>query len=172
MAGACFLTFFLSLRNWTLSASAMFVNVLPVAVIAAVLGATGQPIDMATVFIMGISLGIAVDDTSFYIHEYLDRARQGPGALITALSHTGPTMVVTCIVIVLGFSVLLVSSFIPMRTFGGLTAIGLVLAMVCDLFVLSFLLLAFSRTTKGLHYVEQTVAHGDPVPAGGGTGRP
>ena len=171
MAGACFLTFFLSLRNWTLSASAMFVNVLPVAIIAAVLGATGQPIDMATVFIMGISLGIAVDDTAFYIHEYLDRAHLGPGALVSALRHTGPTMVATCIVIVLGFSVLLVSSFIPMRTFGGLTAVGLVLAMLCDLFVLSFLLVAFSRSINGLHYVEQTVAHGGAVHAGGGAGR-
>jgi predicted RND superfamily exporter protein len=170
MAGACFVTFFLSLRNWTLSASAMFVNVLPVAVIAALLGATGQPIDMATVFIMGISLGIAVDDTSFYIHEYLDRAHLGPRALISALSHTGPTMVVTCIVIVLGFSVLLVSSFIPMRTFGGLTAAGLVLAMLCDLFVLSFLLLAFSRSVNGPQYAEQTVAHSSAVPAGGGPG--
>ena len=73
------MTFFLSLRNWTLAASAMFVNVLPVAIVAAILGATGRPIDMATVFIMGISLGIAVDDTSFFIHEYLGPARRrGP----------------------------------------------------------------------------------------------
>jgi predicted RND superfamily exporter protein len=80
-------------------------------------------------------------------------------------------MVATCIVIVLGFSVLLLSSFIPMRTFGGLTAVGLVLAMLCDLFVLSFLLVAFSRSISGLHYVEQTLAHGGTVHAGG-TSRP
>ena len=62
--------------DWTArGACAMFVNVLPVAVIGAVLGATGQPIDMATVFIMGISLGVAVDDTSFFIHGYLGRRR-------------------------------------------------------------------------------------------------
>ncbi len=41
MAVACFVTFFLSLRNWTLAANAMFVNVLPVAIVAAILGATG-----------------------------------------------------------------------------------------------------------------------------------
>ena len=78
MAVTCFVTFFLSLRNWTLAASAMFVNVLPVAIVAAILGATGRPIDMATVFIMGISLGIAVDDTSFFVHEYLARRPPGP----------------------------------------------------------------------------------------------
>jgi predicted RND superfamily exporter protein len=170
MAAACFVTFFLSLRNWTLSASAMFVNVLPVAVISAVLGATGRPIDMATVFIMGISLGIAVDDTSFYVHEYLDRRRLGGGALASALRHTAPTMIATCFVIVIGFSVLLVSAFIPMRTFGGLTAVGLVLAMLCDLFVLSFLLLAFSSKTNGPDYAEDALvgaravhAHGSPA---------
>jgi uncharacterized protein len=171
MAAACFITFFLSLRNWTLSASAMFVNVVPVAVISSVLGATGHPIDMATVFIMGISLGIAVDDTSFYVHEFLDRRRMGDGALASALRHTGPTMFATCVVIVIGFSVLLVSSFIPMRTFGGLTAIGLVLAMLCDLFILSFLLLAFSSRANGLQYAENAVATTGVVPAHGSTGR-
>jgi predicted RND superfamily exporter protein len=168
MAVACFVTFFLSLRNWALSASAMFVNVLPVAITAAILGATGRPIDMATVFIMGISLGVAVDDTSFFVHEYLDRARLGSGALASALRHTGPTMIATCIVIVIGFSVLLVSAFIPMRTFGGLTAVGLVLAMLCDLFVLSFLLLALPPKTNGLQYAEDTVAGTGALHAPGG----
>ena len=169
MAAACFTTFFLSLRNWTLSAHAMFVNVLPVAIVAAILGATGRPIDMATVFIMGISLGIAVDDTSFFVHEYLSRTHLGTGALASALRHTGPSMIATCVVIVLGFSVLLASAFTPMRTFGGMTALGLVLAMLCDLFVLSFLLVAFSGRTKGLHHAEDSVAgsgvahaHGSP----------
>jgi uncharacterized protein len=160
MAIACFATFFLSLRNWTLAASAMFVNVLPVAIIGAILGATGRPIDMATVFIMGISLGVAVDDTSFFVHEYLDRARGGGNALVSALRHTGPSMIATCIVIVFGFSVLLVSAFIPMRTFGGLTAVGLLLAMLCDLFVLSFLLLALPRKTNGLQYADTAAGTG------------
>jgi predicted RND superfamily exporter protein len=170
MALTCFAMFFLSLRNWTLAASAMFVNVLPVAIIGAILGATGQPIDMATVFIMGISLGIAVDDTSFFIHEYLARARLGNGALASALRHTGPTMIATCVVIVIGFSVLLVSAFTPMRNFGGMTAVGLVLAMLCDLFVLSFLLLALSGKRNGLQYAEDTVAGAGSIHAHGSTG--
>ena len=171
MAAACFLTFYLSLRNWTLSAIAMFVNVLPVAIIGAVMGGTGQPIDMATVFIMGISLGIAVDDTSFFVHEYLDLAHLGNGALASALQHTGPNMIATCVVIVIGFSVLLVSAFIPMRTFGGLTAVGLVLAMLCDLFIFSFLLVAISGKKNGVHYGKESVAGAGVVHAHGGGGR-
>ena len=164
MSLACFLTFFLSLRHWRLAASAMFVNVLPVAVIGAVLGATGQPIDMATVFIMGISLGVAVDDTSFFVHGYLERGRDAVGALAVTLRHSGPTMVVTCVVIVLGFSVLLLSSFTPMRTFGGLTAIGLVLAMACDVLVLPFLLLLVADRRKALHHAVTIVADAVPGP--------
>ena len=170
MAVTCFATFFLSLRNWTLSSHAMFVNVLPVAVVAAILGATGRPIDMATVFIMGISLGIAVDDTSFFVHEFLAGAHKPQEALASALRHTGPSMIATCVVIVIGFSVLLASAFTPMRTFGGMTALGLVLAMLCDLFVLSFLLIAFSGTTNGLNYAKDRVAGADVVHAHGGTG--
>ena len=171
MAVACFVTFFVSLRDWTLAASAMFVNVLPVAAIGALLGAVGWPIDMATVFIMGISLGIAVDDTSFFAHEYLDRARQGAGALTATLRHTAPTMVATCVVIVIGFSVLLLSSFTPMRTFGGMTALGLVAAMLCDVFVFPFLLLAFPGKVKEIRHAEDVVDRADAaVPAGSGAG--
>ena len=170
MSAVCFTMFFLSLRRWRLAAAATFVNILPVGLVAAILGATGRPIDMATVFIMGISLGIAVDDTSFFIHEYLDRSRLGGDALAAALRHTGPSMIATCIVIVLGFTVLLMSAFTPMRTFGGMTAVGLVLAMLCDLFVLSFLLVAFTGTTNGLHHAEDTVARADAVRAHGHPG--
>jgi predicted RND superfamily exporter protein len=165
MAIACFATFFVSLRNWRLAACAMFVNVLPVAMIGAVLGATGRPIDMATVFIMGISLGIAVDDTSFFVHGYLERGRDAVSALAATLRHSGPTMVATCVVILIGFSVLLASSFTPMRTFGGLTAIGLVLAMVCDVLVLPFLLLFVADTSRSHHHADTTLrnAVGDSV---------
>jgi hypothetical protein len=61
-------------------------------------------------------------------------------------------------VIVIGFSVLLFSAFTPMRTFGGMTAVGIALAMLCDLFILSFLLIAFSGATNGRDYAEDTVA--------------
>jgi hypothetical protein len=147
----------------------MVVNVVPVAAIGALLGFTGRPVDMATVFIMGISLGVAVDDTSFFVHEYRDRARAGAGALADTLSHTGPTMVATCVVIVIGFSLLLLSSFTPMRTFGGLTAVGLALAMLCDVFITPFLLLVFPGRAKGIQHAHHVVARAGAARAHGGT---
>ena len=52
----------------------------------------------------------------------------------------------------------------------GVTAVGLVLAMLCDLFILSFLLLAFSGTTKGLHHAEDSVARAGALHAHRGAG--
>jgi predicted RND superfamily exporter protein len=152
MAATCFISFLVSLRDWHLAASSTLVNVMPVGMVGALLGATGQPIDMATVFIMGIALGIADDDTSFFVHECLERQRQGEKALTATLRQNGPKMVATCIVIVIGFTMLLTSSFMPMRTFGGLTALGLVLAMLCDVFLLPFLLVAFPGKRKQNHH--------------------
>jgi predicted RND superfamily exporter protein len=51
-------------------------------------------------------------------------------------------------VIVIGFGMLLLSSFTPMRTFGGMTAMGLALAMLCDIFLLPFLLVVFRRERR------------------------
>jgi predicted RND superfamily exporter protein len=145
MASICFISFLVSLRDWRLAVSSTFVNVLPVGMVGALLGATGRPIDMATVFIMGIALGIADDDTSFFVHECVQRERQEDGAVSTTLRHTGPATVATCLVIVIGFMMLLLSSFTPMRTFGGMTAVGLALAMLCDVFLLPFLFIVFRR---------------------------
>jgi predicted RND superfamily exporter protein len=148
MASICFVSFVVSLRDWRLAACSTFVNVLPVGMVGAFLGAIGRPIDMATVFIMGIALGIADDDTSFFVHECLEREKQGEGGLTKTLRHTGPATVATCIVIVIGFGMLLLSSFTPMRTFGGMTAMGLALAMLCDIFLLPFLLVVFRRERR------------------------
>jgi predicted RND superfamily exporter protein len=148
MALTCFVSFFLSLRDWRLAASSTLVNVLPVGVIGAVLGATGTPIDMATVFIMGIALGIADDDTSFFVHDCLQRSRHSDAALTTTLRQSGSKMLATCFVVVIGFSMLLLSSFTPMQAFGGLTALGLVLAVSCDIFLLPFFLVAFPSKSK------------------------
>lgn len=142
MVAAIFVSFLVSVRDWRVAASATFVNVLPVAAIGALLGAMGRPIDMATVFIMGVALGIADDDTSFTVHECLARAHEGDNGVAATVRHTGPATIATCAVIVVGFSILLMSSFVPMRTFGGLTALGLIFAMCCEVVVLPFLLLA------------------------------
>jgi predicted RND superfamily exporter protein len=168
MAAAMFLSFLISLRSWTLAVTSTFVNVLPIVSIGALLGATGRPIDMATVFIMGVALGIADDDTSFTVHECVDRSEQGRLGVAATIRHTGPATIASCTVIVLGFGVLMVSSFTPIRTFGGMTAVGLLLAMLCDVIVLPFLLLAHEATIKDSTDAKTVISRPGVVRTGGG----
>lgn len=142
LAGICFLLFLVSTRRPGLSALATAVNLMPVAVIAATLGHLGLPIDMATIFILALLLGIAVDDTSFYLHAHLRHEARG-GTLLDTLTEVTPAMLVTSILITAGFAVLLVSSFVPIQTFGLFTALGILCATAADVVVLSLLLMLF-----------------------------
>lgn len=142
LAVICFVLFLISTRRAGLSILATAVNLMPVVVIAAALGHLGLPIDMATIFILALLLGIAVDDTSFYLHAHLRHAARG-GTLLDTLTEVTPAMIVTSILITAGFAVLLVSSFVPIQTFGLFTALGILCATAADIVLLSILIMLF-----------------------------
>ena len=149
-AVVCFVVFFLSTRRFRLAAIATTVNVLPMATIAAIMGFAGMPLDLATIFILGLTFGIAIDDTSFFLHRYVHSggAVDPLAALRGTLRTTVPPMLVTSMVIAAGFSVLLLSSFTPMQVFGSFTALGIVLATLFDGGLLPLLILAFAVRTR------------------------
>ena len=142
LALICFVLFFLSTRRAGLALTATMINLIPVVVIAAALGLLGLPIDMATIFILCLLLGIAVDDTSFYLHSYIRKTASG-GTLLDTLGEVTPAMFVTSIVITAGFAVLIMSSFVPIQTFGLFTAMGIIIATAADVVLLSYLLILF-----------------------------
>lgn len=144
LAFICFSLFLVSYRSLRLAVTATFVNLLPVATIAMVLGLLGLPIDMAAVFILSLLLGIATDDTSFYINSYVRKRAEGKG-LAEVLNEVVPAMVITSVLITIGFFVLLASSFVPIQTFGVFTALGIICATIADVVVLTFLLLPFHQ---------------------------
>ena len=144
---ACFFVFLISTRRPRLAAVATFVNVLPMALIAAIMGFAGMPLDLATIFILGLTFGIAIDDTSFFLHRYVQsEAVDATGALRDTLRVTVPPMLATSMVIAAGFSVLLLSSFTPMQVFGSFTALGIVLATLFDGALLPLLLIVSGCT--------------------------
>jgi predicted RND superfamily exporter protein len=147
LALTCLVLFYVSSRRLLISLAATFVNVVPVAVIAGAMELFGQPLDMAAVFIIGLLLGIAIDDTSFYLHLYAQgTVNADPRILLRAvLQETAPPMLATCLMITCGFSVLMVSSFVPIQVFGLFTALGILCATLCDVLLLTLLLLMYSR---------------------------
>jgi len=129
-------------------------NVLPIAMVFGLMGWWGIPLSTGTAIIAAISLGIAVDDTLHLVLRYrqelaprLDptapvRVRRAAqeAAMATTLIETGRPIFYTTLTLVVGFSVLAASSFVPIRMLGVLTATTMVFCLFGDLLLLPALL--------------------------------
>jgi len=109
------------------------------------MGWMGIPLDMMTITIASISVGIAVDDTIHYIHRFRREFRERGGSYIDLMRYChgniGFAMYYTSVVIVIGFSVLVVSNFIPTIYFGLLTGVAMVFALAANLTLLPALII-------------------------------
>ncbi|GAG81351.1 unnamed protein product, partial [marine sediment metagenome] len=145
-----FLVLFRSLRVALL---AMLANVLPVAAVLGVMGWLNIPLDMMTITIAAISLGIAVDNTIHYIHRFKREFRKNPSYLQTmhrCHGSIGHAMYYTSITIIIGFSILAMSNFIPSVYFGLLTGLAMFIALLAALTLLPKMLILvkpFGRET-------------------------
>ncbi len=142
-----FIMFLILFRSIKVATIAMLANIIPVGVIFGFMGWMAIPLDMMTITIAAISIGIAVDNTIHYIHRYkIEFLRCGDKkeALFNAHKSIGTAMFYTSLIIMIGFSVLVLSNFIPTIYFGLLTLIAMFMAIVSDLLLLPILLLLFS----------------------------
>lgn len=135
-----FLVFFRSIR---LTGSAMIVNALPVLCCLGAMGWADIPVNMTTAMMLSAALGIAVDDTIHYLWRY--RASESAGlnpvdAIVSTQRSVGRACFFTSVVITLGFTILLLSEFLPTAYFGGLVGFTMVVALAADLLLLPALL--------------------------------
>lgn len=141
-----FVMFLFVFRSLKVAAIALTVNIVPVAVIFGFMGWLHIPLDMMTITIAAISIGIAVDDTIHYIYRYkIEFAKCGDykEAMYNAHKSIGTAMLYTSISIMIGFSVLVLSNFVPTIYFGLLTCLAMFMAIVADLLLLPVLLSIF-----------------------------
>ncbi len=137
--------FFILFRSLKVVLIAMIANLLPVSVIFGLMGWASIPLDMMTITIAAISVGIAVDNTIHYIHRYkIEFARDSDyiAAMHRAHNSIGYAMYYTSVAIMIGFSVLVLSNFIPTIYFGLLTALAMLMALLADLLLLPRLIIA------------------------------
>jgi len=135
--------FFKSVR---LGALAMLPNVVPLLFGGAFLNLLGVHLDIGTVLVSSVCLGIAVDDTIHVIATYnrhLSRGESPREAMGQVFSHTGPALVTTTMVLVAAFGVMAFGTFVPNMYFGMMTAVILTTALLTDLTFLPALLLIF-----------------------------
>ncbi len=133
----------LVLRSVRLGLAALPPNAVPVAAIFAVMWAAGLPLDVGTSMTAAIALGIAVDGTLHFLHAW--RAGDLDGTART----TGRAVVLTALVVGLGFLALTGSEFGPTRHFGLLCAVAMAAALVGDLLVLPATLRALGGPGAG-----------------------
>ena len=124
------------LRSWRLTLVAVPPNVVPAAVMFAAMAWLAIPLDAATVMVAGVALGIAVDNTIYILVEY-ERSRAAglatADAAGVAVSRVAAAIVAATGAACTGFLALTLSAFLPIRYFGALSAIMMVVALACHL---------------------------------------
>jgi hypothetical protein len=118
-------------------------NLAPLFFIFLVMGLTGIALDVATVLIAGVILGITVDDTIHLYHGYLHRLQKGVSpvfAIIRSVESSGRAVIAISIILIAQFSLLALSDFRPTAHFGLLCAVGLLAGQVFELLLMPALL--------------------------------
>ena len=130
---------------WALAA--MIPTLLPVVVTLGAMGLWGIYLDMGTAMVGAVVLGIAIDDTVHILTQYRRRRLRGlaaAAAIRAAVLHVGRAVVTTSLALALGFFVLTLSSWESVASFGFLSGVAILGAMLADLFVLPALVVTLA----------------------------
>ena len=141
-----FLMFFVLFRNLMISVIGVVPNFIAAFFILGIIGLLGIPLDMMTITIAAITIGIAVDNSIHYIYRFKEEYKKINNydkTLDRCHSTVGVAILNTSITIVFGFSILVLSNFIPTIYFGVFTGIAMLLAMISVLTLLPKLILIF-----------------------------
>lgn len=140
-----FIMFLVLLRSFLLSVVATVPTAISAAVMLGGMGFFGVPLDMMTITIASITVGIGVDNTIHYLHRFEEELQLDGDYLATmhrCHASIGHAIYHTNNIIVFGFSIMVLSSFIPTIYFGALTGVAMMVALAGTMFFLpQFILL-------------------------------
>ena len=151
----------LALRSLKIGLISLLPNLAPAVLAFGVWGIFVGQVNLALSSVIAMTLGIVVDDTVHFLSKYL-RARREQGlsaedAVRYAFSSVGRALIVTSIILVIGFSILSLSSFDLNGSMGRMTAMTIAFALIADLTVLPALLMTVdTRNRSQLTPVEDT----------------
>ena len=131
--------FLILFRSITISLIGLFPNLLSIGSVLGFMGWAGIPLDLMTITIAAISMGIAVDNTIHYIYRFkheFQTDRNYTETMHRAHSSIGYAMYYTSITVIIGFSILVLSNFIPSIYFGLLTGMAMFIALFAALTLL------------------------------------
>jgi predicted RND superfamily exporter protein len=146
VVGALLGMFCILFKSLTVALIAVVPNLLAVGVVLGFMGWLNIPLDMMTITIAAISMGIAVDNTIHYTYRFKKEfAINGEYMKTLHLCHEsiGYAMYYTSVTIIIGFSILILSNFLPTIYFGLLTGLAMFIALFASLTLLPQLLVVF-----------------------------
>ncbi|WP_200959380.1 efflux RND transporter permease subunit [Hydrogenophaga sp. Root209] len=146
--GQIFIIMLLLWRTVPAAVISMLPNLAPLFFVFMLMGTAGIYLDMATVLIAGVVLGITVDDTIHIFYNYQKRRDKGLGVVFSiarSIEASGKAVLATSVLLVSQFLLLSTSSFVPTSSFGLLTAIGLISGQLLELLLLPALVVLWSR---------------------------
>ncbi len=143
---AIMLMFIALFRSFRLALAAIVPNIISAGLILGLMGWIGIPLDIMTITIAAINIGIGVDDSIHYIHRFREEFEQDGNfwmSIRRCHNSIARAMYYTSVTVVLGFSILALSNFIPTIYFGVLSGLAMITALIANLMLLPILIARF-----------------------------
>lgn len=131
-------------KSWKVAIIALLVNIVPLAIIAGIMGYAAIPLQVGTSIIFTIAFGIAVDDTIHFLGRMkveLDKGRSPLYAIKRTFISTGKALIITTLILMAGFMTLVFSDFNGTFYMGLLVSLTLFFALLADMILLPLLLI-------------------------------
>ena len=142
--GVIFIIMFLLWRSFSSSLFCMVPNISPVLGMFITMGVFGIWLDIGTAMIASVTVGIAVDDTIHVFQGFLTNFKEKKmnlkDALFETYNESGRAIIITTLILSSQFAILMMTNFYPLRNFGLLTAVGIIVALIFDLLLLPALI--------------------------------
>ena len=137
--------------DFRLGLISMIPNICPILIMLGLMGWLSIPMDMFSILVGSIAIGIVVDDTVHFMHNFkrnLEQIQDVEQALIETLLTTGPAMLVTSLVLATGFFMFMLSTMNNLFNFGLLTGITILFALLSDFLLGPALMVLVNRKTQ------------------------
>ncbi|WP_320033570.1 MMPL family transporter [Halarcobacter sp.] len=151
VVGILFIMFLILFRSALIALIAILANLVPISIVFGIMGWLNIPLDIMTITIAAISIGIGVDDTIHYIHRFHEEFKKDHNYINSMKrSHEsiGYAMTYTSLVVIVGFSILVLSNLIPTIYFGLLTVIVMATMLASALLLLPKLIILLKPYSK------------------------
>jgi predicted RND superfamily exporter protein len=141
----------LLIGDWKIGLLSMIPNLLPIAITMGAMGLSGNPLDLNSIMIGSIALGVVVDDTMHFMYnfqKYYTQSSDPYDAVRETLLGTGRALLITSLVLSTGFFILMLASLNHLIRFGLFTGITILLALLADFFLVPAMMVLILRNRK------------------------